>query len=66
MACPSIFPLVFTLLCGGLNVRALHLLVFYLFTGVFFAHTYLSLIPENWNRLKAIITGSCKIPVINQ
>ncbi len=66
MAYPSLFPWVFTLLGGGLNVRALHLLFFYLFTGVFFAHIYLSLIPENWNRLRAIITGSCKIPVISQ
>jgi cytochrome b subunit of formate dehydrogenase len=65
MAYPNLFPWVFTLLGGGLNVRALHLLIFYLFTGVFFAHIYLSLIPENWNRLKAIITGSCKVPVIN-
>ncbi|MEM4303024.1 MAG: cytochrome b/b6 domain-containing protein [Candidatus Caldarchaeum sp.] len=65
MAYPSLFTWVFILLGGGLNLRALHLLFFYLFTAVFFAHIYLSLIPENWNRLRAIVKGTCKVPVVS-
>ncbi|MEN3047344.1 MAG: cytochrome b/b6 domain-containing protein [Candidatus Caldarchaeales archaeon] len=64
LAYPSLFPWVFALMGGGLNVRAVHLLLFYLFTAVFFVHVYLSLIPANWNRLRAIVLGSCRVPVL--
>ncbi|MCS7117912.1 MAG: cytochrome b/b6 domain-containing protein [Thaumarchaeota archaeon] len=65
LAYPSFFSWVFALLGGSLNVRAVHLLLFYLFTAVFFVHIYLSLIPANWNRLVAIVRGKCRIPVLS-
>ncbi|MFQ5870717.1 MAG: cytochrome b/b6 domain-containing protein [Candidatus Geothermarchaeales archaeon] len=63
---PDAFTWVFGLLGGGLAVRGVHLLLFYVFTSVFLVHIYLSLIPANWHRLKAIVRGSCSIPVLEE
>jgi thiosulfate reductase cytochrome b subunit len=63
---PNTFASLFALLSGGVNVRGLHLLFFYAFTAVFTAHAYLSIIPSNWERLKAMVNGSCAISVYSE
>lgn len=60
---PRTLPWVFDLLGGGVSVRGIHLLLFYVFTSLFLGHIYLSLIPVNWKRLRAMVAGSCKIPL---
>jgi len=49
------FPYVANLVGGFLNLLALHLLIFYYFTATLIGHIYLSLVPANWGRLRAMI-----------
>ncbi|MHA2365852.1 MAG: hypothetical protein ACXAC7_17975 [Candidatus Hodarchaeales archaeon] len=41
----------------GLNMRFIHFLLFVFFTLTTFFHMYFALIPQNFSRLKAMITG---------
>ncbi len=53
----SSFGWVVDLLGGSLNVRAVHLLLFFYFAATIMGHVYLSVIPYNWGKLRAMTNG---------
>ena len=59
----STFPFVANLVGGYLNLLALHLLIFYYFTATLVGHIYLSFVPANWGRLRAMFVGKGSLEV---
>ncbi len=57
------FPFVANLVGGRANLLALHLLIFYYFIATLVGHIYLSFIPANWGRLRAMILGKGSLEV---
>jgi cytochrome b subunit of formate dehydrogenase len=57
------FPFVGNLVGGYLNLLALHLLIFYYFTATLVGHIYLSFVPSNWGRLRAMVLGKGSLEV---
>jgi len=57
------FSFVANLVGGAPNLLALHLLIFYYFTATLVGHIYLSLVPANWGRLRAMVLGKGSLEV---
>lgn len=45
------------LLGGSLNVRAVHAFLFFYFAATLIGHVYLSVIPYNWGKMSAMVSG---------
>ena len=53
----DMFGWIVDLLGGSLNVRAVHLLLFFYFAATLTGHVYLSAIPYNWGKMNAMVKG---------
>jgi len=49
------------ILGGSANVRALHLLTFFYFAATLVGHFYLSVIPHNWGKMRAMVRGTGRV-----
>ncbi len=60
---PDTFNWIISFIGGPGNIRALHLFIFFYFGASIMGHLYLSLIPANIGRLKAMTVGKGRIRV---